>query len=143
MYLDDLKTGMEFDIPPVTIDEKEMLDFSRRYNPIPIHCDEEYAKNTKFGKVIASGYMSFMAVWAEFMKNDIFGDELIAGKSSKIEWYRPVFAGDVLSGKVTVKNVVRRNDYNGICEITIDVINQDNEPVLKNITESIVKYKKL
>ncbi|MBQ3566629.1 MAG: MaoC family dehydratase N-terminal domain-containing protein, partial [Oscillospiraceae bacterium] len=113
---------------------------SNKYNPIPIRCDELYAKQTKFGRVIASGYMSFLAVWAEFMKNDIFGEQLIAGKSSKIEWFRPVFADDVLTGTVTVTNITRRNDYNGIAEITIEILNQENELVLTNITESIVKY---
>jgi len=141
MYIDDINMNMTIEIPPVTIDEKQMLDFSNTYNPIPIHCDEEYAKKTKFGKVLASGYMSFLAVWAEFMKNDIFGDELIAGKSSKIDWFRPVFAGDVLNGRVTVTNVTRRNEYNGIVEIKIDVFNQQQELVLTNVTESIVKYK--
>lgn len=141
MYLDDIKLNMKIEIPPVVIDKKQMLDFSNTYNPIPIHCDEEYAKNTKFGRVLASGYMSFMAVWAEFMKNDIFGEQLIAGKSSRIDWFRPVFAEDVLSGVVTVTNITRRNDYNGICEITIDVFNQENELVLTNVTESVVKYK--
>ncbi len=141
MYIDDINLNMTIEIPPVTIDEKQMLDFSNTYNPIPIHCDKEYAKKTKFGKVLASGYMSFLAVWAEFMKNDIFGDELIAGKSSKIDWFRPVFAGDVLSGIVTVTNVTRRNEYNGIVEIKIDVFNQQQELVLINVTESIVKYK--
>lgn len=141
MYLDDIKLNMKIDIPPVVIDKEQMMEFSQTYNPIPIHCDEEYAKNTKFGRVLASGYMSFMAVWAKFMENDIFGDELIAGKSSKIEWFRPVFAQDILTGRVTVTNITRRNVYNGIAEITIDVYNQDNELVLTNVTESVVKYK--
>ncbi|MBQ8435862.1 MAG: MaoC family dehydratase N-terminal domain-containing protein [Oscillospiraceae bacterium] len=141
MYLDDIKLNMNIDIPPVVIDKEQMMEFSQTYNPIPIHCDEEDAKNTKFGRVLASGYMSFMAVWAKFMENDIFGDELIAGKSSKIEWFRPVFAQDILTGRVTVTNITRRNVYNGIAEITIDVYNQDNELVLTNVTESVVKYK--
>ena len=140
MYLDEINLNMKIDIPPVVIDKEQMLDFSNKYNPIPIHCDELYAKQTKFGRVIASGYMSFLAVWAEFMKNDIFGEQLIAGKSSKIEWFRPVFADDVLTGTVTVTNITRRNDYNGIAEITIEILNQENELVLTNITESIVKY---
>lgn len=141
MYLNDIKLNMEINIPPVVIDKEEMLEFSKCYNPIPIHCDEQYAKNTKFGRILASGYMSFMTVWAKFLENDIFGEQLIAGKSSKIEWFKPVFAGDTLSGKVKVTNITKRNDYNGIAEITIDVYNQADELVLTNITESVVKYR--
>lgn len=141
MYLDDIKINTEIDIPEAVIDEEKMLDFARLYDPIPLHCDEEYAKTTKFGKIIAPGVMSFMAVWAKFVENDIFGDELIAGKSTKIEWFKPVFAGDVLKGKARISDIIRRNDYNGIAEITIEVYNQHGELVLTNVTESVVKYR--
>ena len=142
MYLDDLKMNTEIDIPEAVIDKEQMLEFARLYDPIPLHCDEEYAKTTKFGKLIAPGVMSFMAVWSKFVENDIFGDELIAGKSTKIEWYKPVFAEDVLKGKARISNIVRRNDYNGIAEITIDVYNQNGELVRTDGTESVVKYRK-
>lgn len=139
MYLDEIKIGEKLEISPAVIDEKEMLDFSRRFNNIPIHTNEAYAKNTKFGRPLASGVMSFLVVWANYVPQDFAGDELIAGKSSKIDWFKPVFAGDVLSGKAEVTAITPRNDYNGILEITIDVVNQNGELVLKNVTESIVK----
>lgn len=141
MYLDDLNPNMEIDIPEVIIDKERMIEFAKLYDPIPLHCDEEYAKSTRFGKLIAPGVMSFMAVWAKFMENDIFGDELIAGKSTKIEWFKPVFAEDVLKGKVRIGNITRRNAYNGIAEVIIDVYNQHGELVLSDITESVVKYR--
>lgn len=141
MYLNDLKINTEIDIPEVVIDKEQMLEFARLYDPIPLHMDEEYAKNTRFGKLIAPGVMSFMAVWGKFVEDDIFGDELIAGKSTKIEWFKPVFAEDVLRGKARISNIIRRNAYNGIAEITIDVYNQDGELVLTNVTESVVKYR--
>lgn len=139
MYLDEIKIGEKLEISPAVIDEKEMLDFSRRFNNIPIHTNEAYAKNTKFGRPLASGVMSFLAVWANYVPQDFAGEELIAGKSSKIDWFKPVFAGDVLSGTAEVTAITPRNDYNGILEITIYVVNQNGELVLKNVTESIVK----
>lgn len=141
MYLDDLKLNEEFDVPEVVIEKNQMIEFAKLYDPIPLHCDEEYAKTTKFGKLIAPGVMSYLAVWAKFMENDIFGDELIAGKSTKIEWFKPVFADDTLTGKATLTNITRRNPYNGIAEVTLDVFNTDGEKVLSSITEAIVKYK--
>ena len=141
MYLDDLKLNEEFDVPEVVIEKNQMIEFAKLYDPIPLHCDEEYAKTTKFGKLIAPGVMSYLAVWAKFMENDIFGDELIAGKSTKIEWFKPVFADDTLTGKATLTNITRRNPYNGIAEVTLDVFNADGEKVLSSVTEAIVKYK--
>lgn len=141
MYLDDLRVGMEIELPKVTIDRDRMIEFARLYDPIPLHLDEEYAKGTQFGALIAPGVMTFMSVWAEFVKLKLFGEQLIAGKSTKIEWLKPVYADDTLSGKVTITEIFRRNAYNGICTVRVDVYNQHDEMVLFDVTESVVKYR--
>ena len=142
MYLNDITIGQRVDIPAAVIDKEKMLDFARLYDPIPLHLDEEYAKSTKFGALIAPGVMSFMAVWAKYVELDFLGDELIAGKSTHIEWHRPVFAGDILKGEATITAITPRNPYNGIVEITIEARNQHGEVVLTDVTEAIVKYRK-
>ena len=45
MYFNELKIGMTVDIAPATIEKEKMLDFARDYDNIPLHTDEEYAKN--------------------------------------------------------------------------------------------------
>ena len=139
MYFDDLKIGMTMETSPALITKEKMMAFARDYDPIPLHTDEEYAKGTIFGKLIAPGVMSFMSVWAKFLENDFFGDELIAGKSTKMEWFKPVYADDVLIGKVTITDLVKRNAKNGLATVTVDIYNQKGELVLKDVTESVVK----
>ena len=141
MYFEELKVGMTVETEPVVIKQEKMLAFARDYDPIPLHTDEEYAKHTPFGKLIAPGVMTFMSVWAKYLENDFCGDELIAGKSTKIEWVKPVFAEDVLSGKATITNLIPRNARNGLVEISVDVYNQNGELVLTDITEAVVKRK--
>ncbi|MBR6983127.1 MAG: MaoC family dehydratase N-terminal domain-containing protein [Ruminococcus sp.] len=139
MYFDEMKLGMSVEIAPAVIDKDKMLAFAKEYDNLPLHTDEEYAKKTHFGKLIAPGVMSFMAVWAKYLEVDFFGNELLAGKSTKIEWHKPVFAEDVLKGKATITNLVKRNDKNGIVAVSFDVYNQKDELVLTNVTEAIVK----
>lgn len=139
MYFDDIKVGMKTDIAPAIIDKKKMIDFALDYDNIPLHTDEEYVKSTPFGKLLAPGVMSFLAVWAKYLEVDFFGVELLAGKSTKIEWHKPVFAEDVLTGKAEVTKTVKRNSRNGLVEITIEAYNQNGELVLTDITEAIVK----
>ncbi len=143
MYFDELKMGMTVDISPAVIEKESMIDFALKYDNIPLHIDEEYAKTTHFGRLIAPGVMSFMSVWAKYLENDFFGEALLAGKSTKIEWIKPVFAKDVLTGKATITGLTRRNERNGIAEITIKAYNQNGELVLTDITEAIVKCKPL
>ena len=143
MFFEDIELGMAVETAPALIEKKKMLDFARLYDNIPLHTDEEYAKTTPFGKLIAPGVMSFMSVWAKYLEVDFFGKELLAGKSTKIEWLKPVFAEDVLTGKATVTNLVKRNPKNGLVEITIEAFNQKGELVLKDVTEAVVKCKPL
>ena len=141
MYFDDIAIGMTVDTAPAEIKKEKMLAFARDYDNVPLHTDEEYAKTTPFGKLIAPGVMSFMSVWAKYLENDFFGEELLAGKSTKIEWLKPVYADDVLTGKATITNMVKRNPKNGLVEITIEAYNQNGELVLTDVTEAIVKCK--
>ena len=83
--------------------------------------------------------MSFLSVWAAYLERDWFGEELIAGVSTRIEWKKPVYASDLLTGRVTVTDKRERNARNGLVEITILVHNQKGELVLTNVTESVVK----
>ena len=110
MYFEDIKLGTTVEIAPAVIEKEKMLAFARDYDNIPLHTDEEYAKSTPFGKLIAPGVMSFMSVWAKYLEVDFFGDELLAGKSTKIEWLKPVYADDVLTGRATVTNLFQINN---------------------------------
>ena len=141
MYFDDLKTGMTVETAPAVIEKEKMLSFARDYDNIPLHTDEEYARHTHFGQIIAPGVMSFMAVWAKYLEVGFFGEELLAGRSTKIEWLRPVFANDVLTGKASITKLTKRNARNGLVEITIEAYNQNGELVLTNVTEAVVKCK--
>ena len=141
MYFEDIKVGMQVQIAPATIEKEKMLAFARDYDPIPLHTDEAYAKASPFGALIAPGVMSFMSVWAKYLEQDFFGAELLAGKSTKIEWVKPVYAEDVLSGTATITHLQQRNAKNGLVEITIAAYNQKGDLVLTNVTEAVVKCK--
>ena len=141
MYFEEFILGSKTQIEPAVIDKTEMIDFANKYDNIPLHTDEDYAKTTIFGGLIAPGVMSFMTVWAKYLEIDLAGDQLLAGKSTKIEWMKPVFPGDVLTSTCTVTKLTKRNEKNGIVELTFEVFNQNAELVLTDVTEMIVKCK--
>ena len=139
MFFEDYEIGMAWDTVPTVIHKDKMMDFARDYDNIPLHTDEEYAKGTIFRGLIAPGVMSFMSVWVRFLELDVFGAEFIAGKSTKIEWIKPVYPEDTLTGRVAVSALARRNKRNGIVELTVEARNQRGELVLTDVTEAIVK----
>jgi acyl dehydratase len=141
MYFDELKIGMSVQTAPAVIEKEKMMAFARDYDNIPLHTDEEYAKKTPFGGLIAPGVMSFMSVWAKYLEVDFFGEALLAGKSSKTEWLKPVYPGDSLTGKVTIAGLEKRSEKNGLVTLNVEVYNQSGALVMTNVTEAIVKCK--
>ena len=138
MYFDDIAVGMKLTLPSVTVHREELIEFSEQYDPFSMHINEAYAKTTRFGDLIAPGLFSFLLVWKQFVEHGWFGDDLVAGKATKIQWHKPVFAGDILSGTAAVTDTVPRNPYNGLVCLSIDVRNQRGETVLTSLTEGVV-----
>ena len=139
MYFEEFSIGDSWAIAPVTIEKDKMLSFARDYDPLPIHTDEDYAKKTQFGALIAPGVMTFMSIWTSFLSQNLFGDQLVAGKSTKIEWHKPVYAGDTLSARAQVTALTAHSMRSGIVEVTITAINQRGVRVLTDVTEVVVK----
>lgn len=139
MYFDDIEIGMSAQVAPAVIKKEKMIEFALDYDNIPLHTDEKYAETTPFGRLIAPGVMSFMSVWAKYLEIDFFGDQLLAGKSTKIEWLKPVFADDVLTAEAKVTGMTKRSPRNGIVEVTLWIYNQNNELVMTSVTEAVVK----
>ncbi len=141
MYFEELKPGMSAVLPSVVMNKDDMISFSKKYDNIPLHTDEEYAKGTRFKGLIASGMMTYLEIWAKYIEIDFFADELIAGKSTYIEWLRPVFPDDVLTGTVTLTKLTEKNEKSGIATITVTAVNQRGECVIRTETEAVVKRK--
>ena len=139
MYFEELELGQRFPLPPVTIKKEQVLSFAKEYDPLPIHMDEGYAERSRFGKLLAPGVMTFMLLWAEFHKLGIIREEMIAGKSTHMEWHAPVFVGDTISAVAQVTKKVDRNEYNGLIEVTVTGHNQGGDHVLTDWTEAIIQ----
>ena len=139
MYFEDISTGAAYALEPVAILREQILSFARDYDYIPLHTDEEYAKTTRFGGLIAPGVMSFMLVWTKFIDKNVFGRELIAGKSTSMEWIRPVYPGDVLAGQAVISGKTAHGARSGEIEVTVEARNQRGELVLTDVTKVVVQ----
>jgi len=138
MYFEDIELGAVYDLETVPIRREQILSFAREYDYIPLHTDEEYARTTRFGGLIAPGVMSFMLVWTKFIDVNVFGKELIAGKSTKMEWIKPVYPGDELKGQAQITTKTPKGTRSGIVEVTVNVLNQHGDLVLSDVTEVVV-----
>jgi len=55
-YFEDYVTGSVHEFGAIRVEEKEVLDFGRRFVPLSYHVDKETAKKSIYGGLIASGW---------------------------------------------------------------------------------------
>jgi acyl dehydratase len=103
LFFEDFQPGQVYDLGAVRVDEAEMIEFARRYDPQPFHVDAGVAARSSFGRLIASGWYTC----ALFMR--VYVEGLLAHTASQgspgvedLRWLAPVVAGDVLHGSVEV-----------------------------------------
>ena len=122
----DLKVGDTFSKSREVTDEliKKFAEISGDYNPL--HLDEEFAKNTRFGKRIAHGMLSGAFI------SGVLGYEFSVRKvvylSQTLKFVAPVFIGDTVTVTATVVNIRQDKPI-----VTIETIceNQNGEPLVK------------
>ncbi len=140
MYFEDFHIGQTWPVDSFIITDEQVIDFASNYDPLPIHLDAEYAKTTRFGGIIASGVMTFMLFWKQFLEqHDPFGNELVAGMKNNMQWPAPVRSGDCLHGEVVVASLTRRNARYGVVWIELKAYNQDGLHVMSGGAEMLFK----
>ncbi len=125
-----IKTGDNFEMEFNVTDEKVMgfADVSGDNNPV--HVDDEFAKNTRFGKRIAHG-MLITSFISKVLGRDFPGDGTIY-ISQEVRFKRPVFIGDIVTVKVEV--LEKKVEKNRLILAT-DVFNKEGKKVIEGKAE--------
>lgn len=108
-YLEDIPVGEKTDFGSHTVTAEEIRTFARAYDPQPFHVDEEAARRSHFGGLVASGWHT-AALWMghatryrlrEAEEQAARGEPVATHGPSPgfkdLRWLKPVYAGDTLS----------------------------------------------
>jgi acyl dehydratase len=129
-YFEDYVPGAVHEFGSVVVDEEEVLDFGKRYVPLPYHIDKEAAKKSIYGGLIASGWHTAALMMRLYSDNYL---SKVANLGSpgceEMRWDKPVFPGDELSVRVTVleARVSQSKPDRGIVRSFVEVLNQKRE----------------
>lgn len=134
MKFKDFQVGMVITHPPVTVTSEEMLAFARKYDPQPFHVSVDAARESRWGGLIGSGWLTCgiamrMAYESALKDSESFGSPGI----ERLRWPKPVRPGDSLRFEATVesKRVSSSRSDLGILRWTWRMFNQDDELVLE------------
>jgi acyl dehydratase len=136
IYYEDIEIGARRELGNYTFTAEEIKRFAKQFDPQPFHMDEEAAKRSHFGGLVASGWHTasvFMKLQSK-MINEMGADVRKSGPSPgyrDLRWLKPVFAGDTLtySTEIVRKRELATRPEWGIVFTHITALNQRRELV--------------
>jgi acyl dehydratase len=131
-FFEDFAVGQRFRSGEVAVTAEDIKTFARAYDPQPFHTDEEAAKNSFFGGLVASGWHTGALSMRMLTESDLHpaGGTIGAGTDG-LSWPRPVRPGDVLhlEGEVLEVRLSKSRPTMGIVKLRVQTLNQKGEVV--------------
>ena len=133
-YWVDFPVGRVREVGGVTVSREDIVSFARQFDPQPFHVDEEAARSSIFGGLIASGWHT--CALAMRMICDAYLLETASAGSPGVDdvrWLKPVRPGDTLRARVEVIEArpLESRPELGLIRNRWEVLNQRGETVLR------------
>jgi acyl dehydratase len=131
LYLDDLEVGQRFTSGTHAIDEVQIKAFARQFDPQPFHLDDEAAKDTLFGSLVASGWHTAAITMRLLVDGGLPLASGVIGAGGEISWPRPTRPGDILTVTSVIEEITpsRSRPDRGIVRVRSETRNQRDEVV--------------
>ena len=138
LYAEDLAIGQRFPFRNYLIEEAEIIDFAKRYDPLFIHMDPEAAAKGPFGGLIASGLQTlaiYQRLVVEAMWTQVAG---VAGAGIESRFLRPVRPGMTLTGHAEISALRHRPERNNAIVTVKSQITDGAEQVLSVSLDAVI-----
>jgi acyl dehydratase len=141
LYYEDLAVGQSFKTRSVTVEPAMVKAFAAEFDPQPFHLDEDAAKESVFGGLVASGWHTAALSMRLLVGGELqLAGGLIGMGADELQWPRPVYPGDVLrlESEVLEMRPSRSRPDRGIVKVRNTTLNQDGEPVMVLVVNMVV-----
>jgi acyl dehydratase len=132
-YFEDYLPGSVSEFGSIAVDEAEIIDFARRFDPQEFHIDPEAAARGPFGGLIASGWHTGALMMRMIVDNYLSKASSLGSPGiDELRWLRPVRPGDTLHLRATVLDTKRSQSKpdRGVVWTLTEVLNQNGEVVM-------------
>jgi len=133
LYFEDFPLGDVRESPSRSVTHDEIVAFARQFDPQPFHTDDEAARRTFYGGLLASGWHTtailMRLLWETFLKD---AASLGSPGVDEVRWIKPVRPGDTLRARFTVTEArpSQSRPDRGIVRSFSEVFNQHGEIVM-------------
>jgi len=142
LYAEDLTIGQRFPFRTYLLEEAEIIDFARKYDPLFIHMDPAAAAEGPFNGLIASGLQTlaiYQRLIVEALWEQVAG---LAGAGIESRFLRPVRPGMTLTGHAEIAAIVPRPERNDALITVKSQITDGTKQMLTVSLDAVVHSKK-
>jgi acyl dehydratase len=131
LYLEDLHVGQQFVSGSRAIDAAEIIKFATEFDPQLFHLDDDIARDTPFGGLVASGWHTAAVTMRLLVEGGAPIAGGIVGVGGEITWLKPTRPGDVLRIHSEITNITpsRSRSDRGVVTVRSETRNQRDEAV--------------
>lgn len=140
-WFEDYIVGTTSEHGSIRVDEDELVDFGRRFDPQPFHVDPDAAAAGPYGGLIASGWHT-CALMMRLLAQEYLSPVSSLGSPGidELRWIRPVRPGDELSLRTTVEEarVSRSKPDRGLLRTRVELVSSGGDVVLRLLAMNLV-----
>lgn len=133
LYFEDHVPGSVAEYGSIAVDESEMIEFARKFDPQSFHVDPEKAARGPFQGLIASGVHTLGLMMRLYVDHHLSKVATLGSPGiEELRWIRPVRPGDTLKIRVTILQAKRSRTKpdRGMVVAQTEVLNQNGEVVM-------------
>jgi acyl dehydratase len=141
LYLEDIVVGQVYRSRHLTIDADRVKAFAAEFDPQPFHLDDDAARQSLFGGLVASGWHTAALTMRLLVEGEFTpAGGLVGAGADELRWPRPVRPGDTLQveGEVLEVRPSRSKPHQGVVKTRITTTNQHGEVVQVFVASLIV-----
>ncbi len=141
LYWEDMEVGQIVTSRPQVMTRERIVAFAAEFDPQPQHLDEEAARGSVFGELVASGWHTASVTMRLQLESTMgrFPGGSLGAQVDTLAWRRPVRPGDELRARVEVlaKRPSASRPDRGLLTLKTTTLNQRDETV-QEMTASIL-----
>jgi acyl dehydratase len=140
-YLEDFEVGQIFRAGPLRMERERMQSFAAEFDPQPFHLDEDAARDTVLGGLVASGWHTAAVTMRLLVHSDLKPAGGVVGAGfDEFRWSRPVRPGDELRIEAEILEVrpSRSRPDQGWIKVRTTTLNQNGEAVQTTVGNLVV-----
>lgn len=140
LYLDDLIVGRKFVTGEVKLTLEGCMAYAAEFDPQPFHLDEAAARQSRFGRIAASGWYTASLSMRLIVQGELAPAGGIIGLGGELKWPRPTYPGDTLrvESEVLSVRVSESSPDSGVVTMRNQTLNQYGELVQLAIVKLLV-----